>query len=158
MQEVYWVEEGVLGGRCGPECVPWTPAELHAGGVRAIVSLDSCGVDSDALQAAGIVHLPLYQPMIFLENTIERRRFLEVVPPVLKFLKEPKQKLPAMVHCHYGRDRTGCVLACCLVARRQWPAEKAITHVRVMQPFALSAPGYAEAVELFEHMVKKRNV
>jgi protein-tyrosine phosphatase len=123
-----------------------------------MVSLDSYGVDADALQAAGIRHLPLYQPMILLESTAERRQFLEVVPPVLRFLDElrEKQSLPAIVHCHYGRDRTGCVLACCLVARVGLTADGAIALVRERQPAALSASGYAEAVELFEHMHRHR--
>ena len=156
MQKVYWVEDGVLGGRCGPDCVPWLPGELHAGGVRGIVSLDKYGVDAEALRSADILHLPLYQPMILLETTAERRKFLEVVPPVLQFLEErgDQQPLPVVVHCHYGRDRTGCVLACCLVARLGWSAERAISHIRTYQPLALSAPGYAEAVELFEAMSK----
>lgn len=154
MQQVYWVEDGVLGGRCGPECAPWLAEDLFAGGVRSLVSLDEYGVDEEALQAAGIIHLPLYQPMILLEDTSERRRFLEVVPRVLKFIEERRdqQELPVVVHCHYGRDRTGCVLACCLVARNGWTAAEAIAHVRARQPNALTAPGYAEAVELFERI------
>ena len=147
----------MLGGRCGPVCVPWLPEELHARGVRGVISLDSLGVDGTALRAAGINHLPLYQPMILLESTAERKKFLEVVPPVLQFLEDRRDQdgLPAVVHCHYGRDRTGCVLACCLVARQCWSAERAIAHVRAFQPLALSAPGYAEAVELFESMRRK---
>jgi hypothetical protein len=160
MQEVYWVEEGVLGGRCGPDCVPWVPEDLHAGGVRGIISLDSYAVNPQALTSAGIVHLPLYQPMILLESTAERQKFLEVVPHVLRFVHERGDQggVPAIVHCHYGRDRTGCVLSCCLVARHGWSAERAIAHVRSFQPLALSAPGYAEAVELFECLSRKGQV
>src|SRR5262245_62106315 len=118
MQAVYWVEDGVLGGRCGPECSPWLAEELFAGGVRGIVSLDEYGVDEAALQAAGIIHLPLYQPMILLQDISERRRFLEVIPRVIQFIEERRRQneLPVVVHCHYGCDRTGCVLACCLIA------------------------------------------
>jgi len=153
MREVYWVEEGVLGGRCGPECAPWDVADLHAGGVRAVVSLDRFGVEPEALQAVDIAHLPLYRPMILLDTEFDRRRFLEVVPPILDFIGQMEQAgRGVLVHCYYGRDRTGCVLACCLVARRGLSAEMAIAHIRGLQPEALTAPGYAEAVELFDRI------
>jgi protein-tyrosine phosphatase len=91
--------------------------------------------------------------MILLDTEFDRRRFLEVVPPILDFVSRMEQEgRPVLVHCYYGRDRTGCVLACCLVARRGLPAETAIEHIRALQPEALTAPGYAEAVELFDRI------
>jgi hypothetical protein len=153
MREVYWVEEGVLGGRCGPELAPWDVTELHAAGVRAIVSLDRFGVEPEGLRQVDIAHLPLYRPMILLETEFDRRQFLDIVPPVLDFVQQMEQeRRPVLVHCYYGRDRTGCVLACCLVARRGLTADEAIRQVRTLQPEALSASGYAEAVELFERI------
>jgi predicted protein tyrosine phosphatase len=153
MQQVYWVEEQFLGGRCGPDCVPWSPPELYKGGVQAIVSLDPNGVEEAALADAGIIHLPLYQPMILLETAVERKSFLEIVPQVLDFIKKmERRKTPVIVHCHYGRDRTGAVLSCCLQARLGLSAREAIERVRQMQPDAMLAPGYQEVVELYESM------
>lgn len=155
MDEVYWVIDGVLAGRAGPEKRPWDPAELAAEGVGGIVSL--CGpVDSHALRVVGIEHLPAYQPMILLESELERETFLDVVSQVLEFLEQIKaQQKATVIHCYHGCDRTGCVLSCVLIATQRLTAEQAIDRVKAANPFALAAYGYAEAVETFERLFEE---
>jgi hypothetical protein len=159
MKEVYWLVDGVIGGRCGPAVFPWDPRELYAGGVRAIVSLDPEGVDEDELRAAGIEHLPLYQPMILLLDEAERREFLRCLPPVLRFVDRMRaRQAPVVLHCYYGCDRTGALLACYLMAREGATAEEAIRRVRRARPGAMSALGYVEAVTLFEKIKHELDV
>jgi protein-tyrosine phosphatase len=131
--------------------VPWDVQELYAGGIGGIISLDALGVDGDQLRTAGIAHLPLYRPMIFLDDQAQRLTFLECMPEVLRFVAAMEQKQAAvLIHCYYGCDRTGAALACSLIAREGLSAAAAIARVRRSQPQALLAPGYLEAVHLFE--------
>lgn len=151
MNQVYWVVPGILGGRCGPARAPWDPLALRAAGVHGVISLDEDGVQEDELRRAGIEHLPLYQPMIFLAEESQRRQFLSLMPDVFRFLEQLQQrKGAAIVHCYHGCDRTGTVLACCLMIREGLTAEQAIQRVLELQPLALKALGYVETVQLFE--------
>jgi atypical dual specificity phosphatase len=151
MKQVYWILKELLAGRCGPDCMPWKPEELYAGGIRGIVSLDSLSVDEKHLQNAGLQHLPCYQPMMYLENEAQQRRFLEALPPIFRFIDRHRQEQSAvLVHCYFGCDRTGTVLACYLVSREGLPAEEAINSIRAVQPQAMLADGYCAAVRLFD--------
>src|SRR5262245_17021426 len=118
MRNVYWLIESALAGRCGPACEPWNPRELHDGGIRAVVSLDREAVDESRLRAAGIEHLPLYQPMMLLHIEVYRRKFLQDIEPAFAFIDAMRERnAPVLVHCYYGCDRTGVVLASYLMAR-----------------------------------------
>ncbi len=159
MEELYWVLPEILAGRCGPAARPWELAALWDAGVRGIVSLDESDVDAAALSAAKIEHLPAYLPMTLLLSERERERFLSALPDIFEFVDRIRRQAGAtLVHCHYGLDRTGAVLACYLVARQRLGAVQAIEHVRALRPDALLAPGYAESVQLFEQkqMAAKR--
>lgn len=151
MKDIYWVMEDILAGRCGPARAGWEPAALRAAGFGGVVSLDPGDVDADALTAAGLDHLPLYLPMTLLLNEADRLGFLRALLPVFDFIDGIRRRPAAtLVHCHYGLDRTGAVLACYLVARERFHARQAIDYIRQQRPQAMFAPGYAEAVELFE--------
>lgn len=153
MRMVYWIEEGSLGGRCGPACAPWQPGELFASGVGGVVSLDAEGVDERCLRKVGLEHLPLYQPMILLHDEQSRREFIRRVTPAFDFIDRIRERGAAVVvHCHYGCDRTGALLACYLMARTGCDAESAVGRVRAAQPMALQAWGYHEAIDLFARL------
>ena len=150
MKHVYWVREGELAGRAGPIKYPWDAAELAKGGIGAIVSLDG-PVPVEPLAAANIRHLPLYQPMIVLSHPRDQKKFLSNVPTVLKFFEECRQEgRGVMVHCYYGCDRTGAMLACCLLALENLTAPQAVHRVRQGNPYAMAIEGYDQAVYMFE--------
>ena len=151
---LYWVIHGKLAGRAGPHKFPWDLRELKATGIGGIVSLDGY-VDSAELAAAGIEHLPIYQPMVLLDSEEAAEQFLEVMPPVLGFIDRCLRRQSAcLIHCYHGCDRSGTVLAASLVARASLSAEEAILHVRKGNPMAMFAPGYAEAVHTFERLYR----
>lgn len=154
MKHIYWVRANQLAGRPGPELAPWNPTELKSQKIGAVVSL--CGpVSSEPLMNAGIEHMPLVQPMVLLESEAMRERFVSIMGKVLPFIDRIVQGGQAvMVHCYYGCDRSGAVLACSLVAREGLAAEEAIAQVRGANPSAMSAYGYAAAVETFERMYR----
>jgi protein-tyrosine phosphatase len=157
MKQVYWVIEGMLGGRCGPALSPWKPGDLHRGGVRGIVSLDNEAVDEAALADAGIDHLPLYQPMMFLQDEEQRQGFLRALDPMIEFIdRKMSQKQPVIVHCFFGCDRTGVALAMYLMARGGLNPLEAVRFIRRGQPRALEAAGYLEAVQTYYDLLKGR--
>ena len=152
---VYWVIDDVLAGRAGPEKYPWDLSEIGAGGIGGIVSL-AWSSEEEAVPKAGLKHLPVFQPMVLLEDEEDRKRFLACMPPVLKFVDECRAKnVAVLVHCHHGNDRTGTVLACYLVARENLSATEAVARIRELNPAAMSAFGYAEAVTTFEQMYQE---
>lgn len=150
----YWVLPGVLAGRPSPERVPWQVEALLEARVGGIVSLDG-PIRTKELTAAGIRHLPAYQPMLLLHSEEDYHRFLKVVPGVLRFIDEERSRERAtLVHCYYGCDRTGSVLACYLVAREGCTASQAVTRIQHANPEALWALGYAEVVGAFERLYR----
>ncbi len=150
MKELYWVIDDVLAGRCGPAVSPWDPKRLHDAGIRGIISLDEAGVNPGDLRAVSIAHYPAYLPMTLLLSQPERQQFLAALPPIFEFIDGARRRSSAtLVHCHYGLDRTGAVLACYLVSRERLAGEEAVERIRQLRPQALLAPGYAESVLLF---------
>jgi tyrosine-protein phosphatase SIW14 len=91
-------------------------ATLKHMGVRTIVNLRALHTDRDELRGLGLdyVHLPC----------------TALVPDedvVVKFLKvatDPARR-PVFVHCQYGSDRTGVVIAAYRVAVQGWSMEQA---------------------------------
>jgi protein-tyrosine phosphatase len=147
---MYWVIPGVLAGRPGPDCAPWNVDQLVDAGVGAVVSLDGPVRVQDLLKA-GIRHLPAYQPMFLLHGEEDHKRFLKVMVPILAFIDEQRAGgIATLVHCHYGCDRTGTVLSCYLVARENFTATQAVARVQKINPDAMWAVGYMEAVQTFE--------
>ena len=134
---------------------PWDPAALAAAGVGGIVSLAD-PVDEAAVQAAGIEHLVLYQPMVLLETEANQLHFLSYIRRVLPFVDRIiAARKSVIVHCHHGRDRTGAALACYLVAREKVTAIEAVDRLRTVNPQAMSAAGYAAAVFMFERLYSR---
>ncbi len=129
----------------------WDATELYARGFRGVVSLDEDGVDGESIRAAGLAHLPLFQPMMLLMDDAQRQGFLQCMPKVLDFVDCVRQHQGAvLVHCYHGCDRTGAVLACYLIAREGVTADQAIDRLWQVQPNAVAAYGYLEAVHQFE--------
>ncbi len=150
MERVYWLIERELAGRCGPACAPWEADALYRAGIRAVISLDGTEVRPDTLEQAGIVHFAAHTPMMLLQSETSQRRFLSLLAEPLAFIDRMRtERRPVLVHCFSGWDRTGAVLACHLVAREGLSATAAIERVRQVQPEALQATGYPEAVALF---------
>jgi len=148
MQYVYWVIDKLLGGRPGPLHAPWRPAELYAGGIRAVVSL-ALEEPVEDLSAYGLEHLKVNFPPLFLFSAGMRKAFIHEALPAWTFIHERVAGgTPVMVHCHAGCDRSGVILAGYLVIYHNMLPEAAIAQVRAANSCAMQAPGYAEAVSL----------
>lgn len=145
---LYWVVPGELAGRPGPHKMRWDLWYLASRNLKGIVSLD--GPIADDFTAVGIRHFPAYLPMTALEAGAARQSFLGALDPIFAFVADCHQLGAAvLVHCFHGNDRTGAVLACCLIALYGMSSPDAVAAVRTVNPAAMSALGYEEAVHLF---------
>lgn len=152
---IYWALPNVLAGRPGPSYAPWNTDSLVDQGIGGVISLDG-PIRVKELREAGIDHLPAYQPMLLLHSIDDHLRFLSIMPRVLSFVDLHRQSGQAtMIHCHYGCDRTGAALACYLVARESMDADTAISSIQRVNPDAMWAVGYSDAVHTFEDSYRR---
>ncbi len=148
MRYTYWIIEGLLAGRPGPVAQPWSPEELYAGGIRAIVSLPEEEPVAD-LSAYGFIHYHGRFPPVMLFSRGMRKAFIHQSLPVLDFIHQQiTSGNPTLIHCHAGKDRTGVILAGYLITYHHISPAEALERVRAAQPDSMTAEGYAEALEL----------
>ncbi|WNL41411.1 dual specificity protein phosphatase family protein [Halomonas sp. PAMB 3264] len=151
MRHLFWLVEGRVAGRAGPNMAAWSPQALAEGGIRAVLTLNrGHEVDVSALNASGIAHrrvpVPVQAPPQF--------GAIDIALPALgeagRWVWEQSQSgRPVLVHCTHGKDRTGLVFAYLLVRYYAMTAAQAIAEVRRVRPIALSALGW----EPFAHEV-----
>lgn len=147
MNHVYWITDD-LAGRCGPIECQWDLNQLYRGGFRTIVSLDD-KIDAQEITENGFEHFPLYLPDVALSTSQLKEKFLKAAHIFVDFVISAKKSV--LVHCHAGNDRTGAMLACYLVSQGK-TAEEAILKVRRLNKYAMTTPGYEDAVHLFAEL------
>lgn len=146
MKHLFWLVDGVLAGRPGPNIETWDPQELYNGGIRAILTLNrGYGVDAPALEAVGIAHKRI--PILVQEPP--QSDALEVAWPALEetsgwVWEQIQSGKTVLVHCTHGKDRTGLLLAYILVRYYGLASQEAIAHVRCLRPIALTAVGWEQ--------------
>lgn len=157
MRHVYWLFDGLLAGRPGPVQAPWDAHKLRAGGLRAIVSLNS-EADPAEITAAGLRHhlLPL-PPILPLTDGLQTM-LLDRLEGVLATMRaEVSAGRPTLVHCHAGKDRTGLALTAYLVRYHSLAIDEAIREVRAVRPIAMTAPGYEATARRFAELESERS-
>lgn len=148
MKEVYWILDGMLAGRRGPEEVAWDLQELWDGGFRTIVSL--AGGHRDAVRAAGFRHYSIFLNGGLAVLPVLRRVLVGKMLPVVDFVAgEVAAGRPTLVHCRQGRDRTGAVLAGYLIRYEGLSPQEAIRRLREANPEALASPGFDRLPRFF---------
>jgi len=150
MRHIYWIIDNILGGRPGPVREPWDPQALYAGGIRTVVSLAAEEAVED-LSPYGLEHYWAAFPPVFLFSHGMRKAFIYQALSVWELIHtQIEAGKPVLVHCHAGADRTGAILAGYLVLYRLASPEEAIAQVQAVNPCAMAAPGYIEAVTLLQ--------
>ena len=141
MQHLFWLIENQLCGRPGPNHQPWQPAELKAGGIGALLSVNHAeSVYADDFAAVGIEHrcIPLASNAPPRDGDLEL--CLERLPLAYDWVTgHIEQGRVALVHCRQGKDRTGLFMAYYLKRRSQLSTEDAIAEVMRVRPIALTA-------------------
>ncbi|MEM9622526.1 MAG: dual specificity protein phosphatase family protein [Pseudomonadota bacterium] len=148
MKHVFWLLEGELCGRPGPNLQPWKPAELAAAGISAILSVNSAeSVYLDELTPHGIDHhcVPLAANAPPIPGELEL--CLERLPLAYAYVSAHVDEGRAvMVHCRQGKDRTGMFMAYYLMRRQGLSPEAAVQQVKAVRPIAISASGWEDFV------------
>ena len=146
MQHLFWLIEGELCGRPGPNHQPWNATELAAVGIGAVLSVNHAeSVYTDDFDRVGVdCHcVPLAT------NAPPRPGDLELccdrLPRAYAWVRERVEAgKPVLVHCRQGKDRTGMFMAYYLCRREDLDPVAAIARVKQVRPIALSATGWDE--------------
>lgn len=146
MKHLFWLVEGALAGRPGPNIATWDPQELYDGGIRAVLTLNrGYGVDVPRLEVVGIAHKRI--PILVQEPP--QADALDVAWPALEetsrwVWEQIQSGNPVLVHCTHGKDRTGLLMAYMLVRYYGLASQEAIARVRRVRPIALTAVGWEQ--------------
>ncbi|MCL1068875.1 dual specificity protein phosphatase family protein [Shewanella olleyana] len=147
MKQLFWLVDGVIAGRSGPNKDQWDLAELKASGIGAIVSLnDGEGVDTAQLEALGLRYLctPFSRNIPPQEGDVAI--FVEQAPKALAFIRQCEaDNLPVLLHCRSGKDRTGIMMAYYLMDNGAAPVH-AVSQVRSVRDIAFSSEGWDQLV------------
>ncbi len=144
MRNVFWLREGVIAGRSGPNRDAWNPSELAGGGIGAVLSVnDGELVHSGDLSAIGISYRCIPLSDAAPPQHGDRQTCVDALPKALRFvLGSIESGRRVLVHCSAGKDRTGMFLAYFLCATEGLAPTRAIEEVRRVRPIALSAEGW----------------
>lgn len=146
MDQVFWLHDNFVGGRPGPNLIPWNLLDLRNAGIRAVLSVnDGELVHADDLSALDIN----YYCTPLSENAPPRVGDMETclanLPEGYEFvLKNRKLGRRTLVHCRQGRDRTGMFLAYYILKQSRVSPELAIAQLREIRSEALAAEGWEE--------------
>jgi protein-tyrosine phosphatase len=145
MKEVYWLREGKIAGRSGPNLVPWQLEELRESGIASILSVNH-GEDchTTLIERLGFRYdcIPMSRNAPAIPGDKEYN--LQKLPQALSFIHEGLDSGPVLIHCRSGKDRTGLVMAAYLIAYEQASARQAMDEVLRVRPIAFSAEGWKD--------------
>ncbi len=160
MRHLFWLREGVIAGRSGPNRDGWSVNELAEGGIGAVLSVnDGELVHSNDLSAAGIS----YSCIPLSDSAPPRPDDLQIcvgaLPRALSFaVSSIEAGRSVLVHCSSGKDRTGMFLSYYLCAVEGLAPVRAIGEVRRVRPIALSAEGWeAFALAVLRELVGEKD-
>lgn len=144
MRHVYWLIPHKLCARPGPNEKPWDPQELHNAGIRAVLSVNGAdGVKPRELTRLGINYKRVTLPMAIPPSSRDLRLCQRRLPKAYRFAqKQIDAGRPLLVHCRYGKDRTGLFLAYYLSRQYLMSADQAIDEVRSRNTGCLTAHGW----------------
>jgi len=146
MRNVFWMRDGVIGGRTGPNRDAWSPRDLATGGIGAVLSVnDGELVRINELAEAGIDYccVPLSDAAPPVAGDFEI--CVNALPRALSFaLHSIENQRRVLVHCSSGKDRTGMFLAYFLCVTEGLAPSDAIREVRRVRPIALTAEGWEQ--------------
>jgi protein tyrosine phosphatase (PTP) superfamily phosphohydrolase (DUF442 family) len=93
---------------------------LEEMGIKTIVNLRSVNSDSDEIKGTGLGYVHIHTKAWHVEEA-EAVEFLQIV-------SDP-DRVPVLVHCSFGSDRTGTMCAVYRIAVQGWSKEEAIREM-----------------------------
>ena len=160
MKHFFWLIPDRLAGRPGPTSEPWSLEEIRASGFAAVINLSESAPDTPAFARAGLEVAWFPLPNSYPADLAAETGCLRDLPRAHDFLRAHwDAQRPLLVHCAWGRDRTGLLLAYHLVRSEGHSPEAAIAAVKHVRPQALTATGWeAMAVRVFLRLAKTHRV
>ncbi|MGS0682298.1 phosphatase domain-containing protein [Shewanella sp. 125m-7] len=143
MQHLFWLVEGQIAGRSGPNKDPWELAQLKASGVDAVLSVNN-GEECDEAEfrALGLDYLCVPFSSNIPPKEEDLAYSVEQVPKALAFIRKCEaQEKTVLIHCRSGKDRTGLIMAYYLMDNGAAPLH-AVSQVRAVRDIAFSSEGW----------------
>ena len=144
MKNVFWLIDQKIAGRAGPDLTPWDIAELRAGGIGAVLSVNS-GIACDPEEFAqheitySCIKMPANEP----PKPPDDDACFAALPRTYAFIEEQlSAQRSVLIHCTLGKDRTGMAMAYYLMRSQALDPDNALAQVRSVRPVALSANGW----------------
>lgn len=148
-----WIVPKVLAGMRRPGLLGDLDEELAALknlGVRHIVGLEEQRtVDADALARHGMSYLHVPIPDMDVPLVEEMESILDYIDTC------SKRGDAVAVHCRAGLGRTGTVLACYLIARKEMPYERALEQIRKLEPLFVQSQEQVKFLSAWEEFWKQ---
>ncbi|MBQ4892198.1 protein phosphatase [Shewanella sp. UCD-FRSSP16_17] len=147
MKQLFWLVDGVIAGRSGPNKDEWDLAELKAAGVGAVLSVNNGdNVDTDEIEKQGLRYLctPFSRNIPPQEGDVVI--CVSQARKALAFIRQCEaDNVAVMIHCRSGKDRTGIMMAYYLMDNGAAPVH-AVSQVRSVRDIAFSAEGWDQLV------------
>ena len=155
MEHVFWLREGKIAGRSGPNTNMWDLHEIKSSGIGTILSVN----DGDAVHESMLTDLGITYSNIPMSSNAPAREgdkelCLENLPRAMAFIRGTLKTGPVLIHCRSGKDRTAMVMAAYLIEFENYNAKKAMEALIEVRPIAFSAEGWMdfalEVLSLYE--------
>ena len=158
MEHIFWLQEGKIAGRTGPNTNAWSLEEFKTNGFSAILSVNNGEGGHEALLSAlGIeyANIPMSSNAPVREG--DKELCFKHIPKAMKFICDNLPAGPVLIHCRSGKDRTGMVMAAYLMEFEGYTVKEAMDKVLSVRPIAFSAEGWMEfgAEVLSQHKTNK---
>ena len=158
MKQVFWLRREKIAGRSGPNRDPWDLAEIAAAGFSAILSVNG----GDCVHETSITGLGMAYGLIPMSANAparegDREHCLANLPLAMELVERNLPNGPVLIHCRSGKDRTGLVMAACLVEFEGLPPATAMNAVLEVRPIAFSAEGWMDfSLDVLRHFDASR--
>ena len=161
MEKVFWLKQGEIAGRSGPNLDVWNLSELKEKGIRAILSVNFAeSVDSNEMEKVGIAHANIPMSPNAPIQQGDKETCLANLPKAMAFIAAQKTVGTVLIHCRSGKDRTGLVLAAYLVQFEGMTPQEAMDKVFSVRSIAFSAEGWVpfalDVLASFEASLEER--
>ncbi|WP_428243895.1 protein-tyrosine phosphatase family protein [Gynuella sp.] len=145
MKHVFWLRDGQLAGRSGPNKHPWHIETFKTQGFSAILSVnDGEGAHETLIRQHGLnyAHIPMSDNAP--PRPGDKQYCLSQLPLAISFITDHLTGGPVLVHCRSGKDRTAMVMAATLMMMERISAQAAMDDIISVRPIAFTAEGWAD--------------
>ncbi|MCL2915326.1 protein phosphatase [Shewanella corallii] len=147
MKHLFWLVEGDIAGRCGPDTAAWNVTELQDAGFKSVLALSPLSeTRKDALNSADIECRFLDMTTSTLLDDAVTPEFCATVAECIGLINQCRElNKPILLCCDTGNELTSLVMACYLTELGAAPVH-AVSQVRAMNEQAFSKPGWDQFV------------